>query len=107
AELDAAIALARRSGHPSSRAIADLVGSGAQPAVDGFVESPGYGTEGWISGKRYRLGRPEWALDGGLEKPRPSGTVLSSNGGKVGCFTFSDVSRPQAAQAAAELAAAG
>lgn len=94
AELAIAAAIASRSSHPYSRAIAAAAPDRAV-TFDDIREYPGLGVEAGLEGRRYCLGRPEWALaerDGELE----SGTVLSRDGALLARFAFAEVLRPQA-----------
>lgn len=103
-DLNAAIALADRSRHPVSRAVAALGENGSLLEVDDFQELPGQGVEGVVGGSRYRLGRPDWALAREHADTRIwLGTVLSRNGIPAGCFEFSDALRPQAWETAKAL----
>ncbi len=61
ADLVIAAEVARRSGHPLSRAIAAAAPAGAA-ALSDVREHPGLGIEGRPKGRLYRLGRAEWAL---------------------------------------------
>ena len=93
-ELAIAAAVARRSSHPLSRAIAAAAPEGAL-ALREVREQPGFGIEAELDGHLYRLGRAEWALP--AEQPdAESGTVLSRDGGLVARFAFTETLRPQA-----------
>jgi Cu2+-exporting ATPase len=64
-----ALALETRSEHPLAQAI---VASGEEheaAEVDDFEVAPGRGVSGTIEGTRYRVGRPEWLSDAGVEMP--------------------------------------
>lgn len=69
--LRAAAALERSSEHPLAAAIVDRAAeAGLGPGTAGEVKAvPGYGIEGTVDGRRYRIGRPEWALDSGIDLP--------------------------------------
>ncbi|MCB1778462.1 MAG: HAD family hydrolase, partial [Candidatus Competibacteraceae bacterium] len=55
-----AAALERGSEHPVGRALAEAAGA-AVPIATELRNSPGDGVEGWIEGRRYRVGRAEFA----------------------------------------------
>lgn len=96
-DLDAAAALAARSRHPASRAVATLHRSELDP--QDFEEHPGQGIEARIGNARYRLGQRNWVTH---EAPRRaaagkvSATFLSKDGVLVGSFEFADSLRPEA-----------
>ncbi|MFT3669723.1 MAG: heavy metal translocating P-type ATPase [Pseudoxanthomonas sp.] len=62
-----AAALEKDSGHPIAAAFADV---DARATAQGVVAHPGSGVEGEVDGRRWRLGRADWAAgredDGGL-----------------------------------------
>ena len=104
-DLAIAAAIARRSGHPLSRAIAAAAPEGALALTD-IREHPGLGVEAELAGRRYRLGRAAWALaDAGATQE--SGTVLSCDGVFVARFAFAETLRPQARAAVDALRAEG
>nr|WP_246218125.1 heavy metal translocating P-type ATPase [Jiella pacifica] len=103
AHLALAAGIAAYSSHPQSRALAVHKRRDDPPLVfDGVKEHPGLGVEATMGGNVYRLGRAEWALQGGPPSRR-DGTVLSKNGILLQVFRFSDAIRPGAAQTVAEL----
>ncbi len=67
-DLMLAAQLARASRHPLSRAV--VAAAGAGPIAAEVREVPGLGVEGWIDGRRYRLGSAEWV---GLEATSQTG----------------------------------
>lgn len=96
-DLDAACALASRSRHPVSRAIAAFSSNAGEAAIAEFAERPGEGLEGRVGSVRYRLGRAEWASDNKSDNfPMAAGPVLAKNGAIVGHFEVSDPLRPEA-----------
>lgn len=96
-DLDAARALASKSRHPVSRAIAALPFSKGEVALADFTERPGEGLEGRVGSVPYRLGRAEWALAGkSADLPVFTGPVLARNGAMVGHFEVTDPLRPEA-----------
>ena len=96
--------LARASRHPLARALAEAVGPGAV-ATD-TTEVAGMGVEGWIDGRRARLGRASFL---GVESKPSSDTELwfgFDDDVRVR-FAFQDALRPDAAEAVAALRALG
>lgn len=96
-----AAALEAHSAHPVARALA----AGDTPAeAEQVKETPGYGVEGRVNGRRYRLGRPGWAS----AEPAPESTAgtwvaLGSDGRTVAWFELVDPLRPDAAAAVSSL----
>ena len=104
-----AAALAGRSGHPLSRAIA-AEADGAGVSVSDAAEFPGLGVQARVSDVVWRLGRADWALDDPSGAPgamRGAGAVLARDGKPVAAFHFEDALRPQAFEAVADLRRAG
>jgi Cu2+-exporting ATPase len=100
-----AVAIASRSRHPYSRAIAGMGARGPLPVLDTVSEHPGLGLEARSGMATYRLGRADWAL---ATSPGPcpadsSAVVLARNGTALACFRFDDRLRADAAAAMAEL----
>ncbi|MFZ1641636.1 MAG: heavy metal translocating P-type ATPase [Candidatus Contendobacter sp.] len=121
-----AAALERGSEHPVGRALAVAAGEVVPPATD-LRNTPGSGIEGWVEGRRYRVGRPEFvaALSGctprplageglgvrGLERDdldaASTWVALGDEGGLLAWFQLTDALRPGAAAAVAALQARG
>jgi Cu2+-exporting ATPase len=57
-----AAALERGSEHPVGRALAGAAGSTMSGASE-LRNTPGSGMEGWVEGRRYRVGRPEFVAE--------------------------------------------
>ena len=95
--------LARASRHPLARAIAEAAGPG-EVATD-TKETAGQGIEGYIGGRKARLGRASFvgAPDTGAETE----LWFAFEGGTMARLRFSDQIRPDAAQAIAALKARG
>jgi Cu2+-exporting ATPase len=96
------------SGHPVARAIARLnLPSTTTPdiAFDPVREVSGQGIEGWLDGRVYRLGRPEWAL--GETGSQHSGTVFTQDGHVIEAFEIEGDLRQGAAEAVAALRRSG
>jgi Cu2+-exporting ATPase len=103
-EMRMAVALARSSGHPFSRAIAK-----AYPHIPDTVrledisEHPGLGVEGRSGGHTWRLGRASWATAPSEQTSATAGTALSKDGVMLASFEFFDDLRKDAVEAAAAL----
>ena len=109
-----AAALERGSEHPVGRALAEAAGA-AVPIATELRNSPGDGVEGWIEGRRYRVGRAEFAaaLSGAAVTERTdldaasTWVVLGDETGLLAWFQLTDTLRPGAAAAVADLQARG
>lgn len=127
---DVAAALAGRSDHPVSKAIAAGIGNAGGttttmaapedlPDVQGFTALPGRGVEGRIHGATWFLGNRRLAQERGLwtesveaaaaahESQGRSVTLLGDAHGVRTLYAVADTLRPQAAEAVAELRALG
>lgn len=129
-----AAALERGSEHPVGRALADaaneksplapLFQRGEAATATELHNTPGSGIEGWIDGRRYRIGQPEFVADLSMNAPRPTGegvrdlarddldaastwVALGDEQGLLAWFQLSDALRPGAAEAVAALQARG
>jgi Cu2+-exporting ATPase len=100
-EIDAAVALARLSRHPVSRAVAALASSSALPVED-VREIPGDGIEGRIAGRIYRLGRKD-CIAPQADAGATTRTWLSVDGRALGYFNIEDRLRPGAPEAVGRL----
>jgi len=96
--------LARASNHPMSRAVARAAGDG--PVAADVVEHAGLGVEGWIDGRRARLGRAQFVGVPTLGSVETELWFGFDDGPKVR-LRFSDTPRPDAARAVAALQARG
>ncbi|HEX7005023.1 MAG TPA: heavy metal translocating P-type ATPase [Trueperaceae bacterium] len=118
--LRVAAALEARSEHPLGRALVEAAEErGLQaPAVTDFEVEAGSGVSGKVAGHRYRVGRPEWAKESGLELPsalRPRLTEAEGRGESVialfdeksvlALFPLADKVRPSAKEAVERLRA--
>ncbi len=92
--------LARASAHPLSKALSAQ--AGVSSLAQDVVETPGQGVEGWIGGRRARLGRAGFV---GVPGAVPSETELwfGFDGDTKIRFAFADAIRPDAAQTIAAL----
>ncbi|XDF37210.1 heavy metal translocating P-type ATPase [Paracidovorax avenae] len=118
---DVAAALAGRSDHPVSRAIAAGIGDAPAdlPEVQDFTALPGRGVEGRIHGATWFLGNRRLAQERGLwtdaveaaaaahESQGRSVTLLGDAQGVRALFAVADTLRPQAVEAVADLRALG
>lgn len=107
AELGIALALAEGSSHPLSRALtaaARAAGISAADVTD-LQERPGFGTEGQFMGRRVRLGRAAWL--GADQGSQTAAWLDTGEGAAPRGFLFHDALRPGAAEAVAQLHAAG
>jgi P-type Cu2+ transporter len=109
AALGIAAALESVSEHPIARAFA--VAAPAGEVSDARV-SPGLGIEGTVQGRKWRLGRPDWAAElAGVPAPlADSGETvvgLSDEAGIAARFWLADRLRPGAKAQLARLAALG
>ncbi len=109
-----AAALEAGTQHPAGQAIRRA----AMPAVaaDNVVRTPGLGVDGWVAGRRYRLGQPAFAaeLHG---KPAPSSfaevrsdhtlVALADTEGWVALFVLADSLRPGARELVSDLQSLG
>ncbi|WP_245502016.1 HAD family hydrolase, partial [Mesorhizobium sp. M2A.F.Ca.ET.039.01.1.1] len=84
-------AIAARSNHPVSRALAAF-DDGLQMMPVAIAEHPGLGVECRIGRHLYRLGRAEWAVSGAT-----AATMLSRDGHPLASFIFEDSLRQDAA----------
>jgi len=120
-----AAALERGSEHPVGRALAEAAGESVPLATD-VRNTPGSGVEGWIEGRRYRVGRPEFVAALSMDSPPPleeglgvrdlerddldaasTWVALGDETGLLAWFQLTDALRPGAAAAAAALRARG
>ncbi|BBL83021.1 copper-translocating P-type ATPase [Thermus thermophilus] len=120
--LSLAAALEALSEHPLAQAIVEAAeGKGLpRPEVRDFQAVPGKGVEGTLGDKRYRVGRPEWAEELGLEVPEPlkqglheaesrgeSVVALMDEERVLALLALADRIRPSAKEAIHRLAAMG
>ena len=107
AELEIALALAEGSSHPLSRSLtAAARAAGIAPAeVTELQERPGFGTEGLYQGRTVRLGRAAWL--GADQGSQTAAWLDTGDGTAPRGFLFHDALRPGAAEAVAQLHAAG
>ena len=120
--LELAAALEARSEHPLGRAVvAEAAARGLElRAVAEFEVTAGQGVAGTLGGRRYRIGRPEWAAEHGLSFADPlkealttaenrgeSVVVLQDDARVVAVIALADRVRGGAKAAVAQLRAAG
>lgn len=118
---DVALALASRSDHPVSQAIARQLGAGqgSPLQVEAFTALAGRGVQGRVDGREWRLGNRRWMRELGLETAQVeraaaaheaqgrSVTLLADGRAVRALFAVADTLRPQAVHAVAELRALG
>lgn len=115
-----AAGLEMRSEHPLARAVVEGAGERTPASVQDFEVQAGRGVSGLVDGRRYRVGRPEWATELGVGRPKvlrdtldradrkgQSAIVLMDETSVLAVFTLSDRIRPRARQAVARLKQAG
>jgi len=111
-----AAALAARSDHPVSKAVAHRVGRDVDlPEVSSFAALQGRGIEGAIEGGQYRLGNHRLVEESGacsaaleqqldaLEEQGKTAIVLVREQAALAIFAIADAVRPESAEAIAEL----
>lgn len=112
-----ATALALRSDHPVSKAIAaaNQKSAGSLPEVSDFAAIPGRGTRGLIEGTRWFLGNQRLAAELKLrtaqlaekltafEEQGKSAVLLMNEDGAVAIFAVADTIKPGSIEAVAEL----
>jgi P-type Cu2+ transporter len=104
-----AAALALHSGHPYSRALANLGNQPRRIVFEAVAEHPGEGLEGRLGTNVYRLGRPDWAITSRLvsERDHDVTVALSINREVAAHLSFDDALRDGAQVAIADLMEAG
>jgi Cu2+-exporting ATPase len=101
-DLELAATLAKASRHPAAVVIAALLPD-ADAGIQDIREVPGFGVEGHLDGRLFRLGRTSWAAPGAVDE----GTGLSMDGVMRGTFRVADQLRPHARSAVNALRALG
>ena len=103
--LAAAAALGAYSKHPHSQALTQFAPiDGARLSVTDVREEAGFGVEGQIDGRLYRLGRTDWSVFVQQDAPT-TGTVLSCEGRILAVFRFEEQLRAGAVAAIDDLRA--
>jgi Zn2+/Cd2+-exporting ATPase len=114
-----AAALAGRSDHPVSLAIAEGLAIEDLPPVEGFGAEAGRGVRGSVLGRSFILGNHRWIHDQDLCTPELEAamdqherlgrtvTVLADGTAPLAFFAVADTLRPHAGEAVAELVAMG
>ena len=103
-------ALAARSIHPASRAIAAYLADYSEAEIDAIREVPGHGVEGRKAGRLVRLGRRDWVAEiAGKTSDDDNADALAfaREGGTLGGFALLETLRAGAAEAVRGLKAAG
>ena len=99
-----AAALESASEHPLARAFAGLAAAGTPEDV---VVHPGLGIEGTVAGRRYRLGRYDFAGDAPDGQSAGTRVALSDEDGVLAHFVIADALRPEVPREVRRLAALG
>lgn len=102
-----AAALARESRHPASRAIAAAVADDMPLRAQNVRSYSGLGLEGWVEGRKLRLGRMEFALPDSTHPNLHEGVVLADETGVLAEFDIGEKLRSGARNAIAALEAQG
>ncbi|WP_455273710.1 heavy metal translocating P-type ATPase [Rhizobium herbae] len=104
-----AASLASASRHPVSVAIEAAFSGRARRTVayKNVVEYPGLGVEATLDGRRCRLGRMSWALEGQGRQVSSAGTAFTVDGVLRASFDFTDRLRDDARIAVRELTGTG
>ena len=101
-DLEIAATLAKGSNHPAAKAVAALCPTAGLAMTD-LHEVPGFGMEGFLEGRTWRLGRSNWAAANSPSKD----TCLAVEGTVRGTFEVSDQLRFEARAAVEALKQAG
>ncbi len=103
-------ALEKGSEHPLAKALRDAAPDA--PSATALAAIPGMGMEGTVDSRRYRIGKPEYAIGLSAEPagtPAPPGSdeltwiALGTGNGLLGWFGLADQLRPDALQSIAAL----
>ncbi|MCC0028957.1 MAG: heavy metal translocating P-type ATPase [Brucellaceae bacterium] len=104
-------ALAARSIHPASRAIAAYLADYSEAEIDAIREVPGHGVEGRKAGRLVRLGRRDWVAEiagkTADDDHASDALAFAREGGALGGFRLLETLREGAAEAVWGLKAAG
>lgn len=108
ADLALAMALAGRSRHPLSVALAGCGRTLPLPVLDDIREEPGMGLQAKLGDETIRLGNAGFAGGAGRGPDHAGSELWLRRGGKPAtCFRFEDTPRPDAKEAIAALKARG
>lgn len=106
-------ALELSSEHPVAKTLVQASADLDMPDATEIVATPGFGIEGLVDGKRYRIGKAQYIQQWGCDSVQTdnfageSHVWLADEQGVIAQFSFSDQLRPDAAESLAELRAAG
>lgn len=118
-DADACLLLAAGLEHGSEHPVAQALRRAAvgEAAIDGAINTPGQGIEGSVAGRRYRIGRPDYAmalsganLPGAAARWLEGGDTVVVLGDELGCvalFRLGDEIRPEAKPLVSRLQALG
>lgn len=115
ADADACLRLAAALEQASEHAVGHALRRACPlaPVAEELRSEPGLGVEGWIEGRRLRIGRPEWVRGLGVAPPLPAAdageieVLLADQDGLLARLRLRDRLRPEAAQVVAQLRALG
>ncbi|MCF3972290.1 heavy metal translocating P-type ATPase [Paracoccus salsus] len=103
-----ALALARGSAHPLSRALAEALSAETAAVIEDQQEHPGRGSSACWQGREVRLGRADWLGVTDDEAARPGSAAWFSVAGEAPIrLEFADSLRPGARECVARLRADG
>ena len=94
--------LAAQSSHPASRAIGQRVSDAPMPLEDA-QETPGFGIEGVINGRRARLGRADWVAEIAADMKGAASPAFAYEGDTAVSFDLSETLRSGAEKAVLQL----
>jgi Cu2+-exporting ATPase len=101
-------ALAQRSVHPASRALAKALSGSSEVLLSELREYAGQGVEAVVEGKRARLGRAEWVAEiAAVDQVGEGHTAFALEDGPLYLSSFIEQVRPDAADVIASLAQRG
>ena len=101
------LALASRSVHPASRAVARALAGAGNCEIADVREVPGYGVEGAFGGVRARLGRGAWVGEIAGDAPDEAGLAFAVAGSPLRRIVLHETLRKDAMETVAELTRAG
>jgi Cu2+-exporting ATPase len=91
-----AAALARRSRHPASLALARFLADETDVALHSAKEIPGSGMEALMAGRRARLGRSDWVAEIAASGAQQEGLAFAVEGGRAFAISLTEQLRPGA-----------
>lgn len=104
-----ALALAKASSHPASKALSNHLRLSPVVSLDEMQELAGFGVEGFAGGHRVRLGKADWVSAIAIcrqDEPQ-AGLAFSIEGGPLRSVTLSERLRPETRETIAVLKETG